>query len=76
MTYGGWAVLFLALAGVASLFAFGVIRGRQPLAAKVVFYVLVAMFVATVLVGLFQPPSYEPVLDHPRGDERAKAPGL
>ena len=76
MTYWGWALLFLALAGVASVFAFGVIRARQPLAAKVVFYVLVAMFVATVLVGVFQPPSYEPVPEHPRGDDRGKAPGL
>jgi uncharacterized membrane protein YtjA (UPF0391 family) len=67
MTLVSWGLVFLILAGIAGLFAFGVFGTRRTLPFRVMFYVLVAMFVATVVVGISQRPpmGYDPTPDHP-----------
>jgi uncharacterized membrane protein YtjA (UPF0391 family) len=71
MTLISWGLLFLILSGIAGLFAFGILRTRRTLAFRVVFYMLVVMFLATVLVGMFQKPpyGYDPIAEHPRANQ-------
>jgi hypothetical protein len=76
MTLISWGLLFLILAGVTGLYAFGVFRARRTMPYRVIFYVLIAMFFATLLVGIFQRPpyGYNPTPEHPRGGDAVPAP--
>jgi uncharacterized membrane protein YtjA (UPF0391 family) len=49
----GWALAFLVLALVASVFGFGVVASTAAGAARVLFFVFIAFFVAAFVTGLF-----------------------
>lgn len=76
MTLISWGLLFLILAGVTGLYAFGVIGTRRTLPYRVMFYVLLGMFLATLLVGIVQRPpyGYDPTPEHPRGGDAVPGP--
>jgi uncharacterized membrane protein YtjA (UPF0391 family) len=46
-----WALVFLVIALIAALFGFGVIEGYSLLAAKILFFVFLIMFVVSLLMG-------------------------
>ena len=46
-----WALVFLAVALVAALFGFTSVAGTAYLAAKVLFFVFLALFVVALLAG-------------------------
>ena len=46
-----WALVFLVIALIAALFGFGVIEGYSLLAAKILFFVFLIMFIASLLLG-------------------------
>ncbi len=46
-----WSLLFLVIALVAALFGFNVIEGYSLLAAKVMFFVFLVLFVVSLLFG-------------------------
>lgn len=46
-----WALLFLVIALIAALFGFNVIEGYAFLAAKVLFFVFLVLFVVSLLLG-------------------------
>ena len=50
----GWAVTFLIIALIAALLGFGVIAGVAIEAAKIVFFVAIALFVVSALVSLMR----------------------
>ncbi len=47
----GWALTFLMIALVAALFGFTTIAGSAFGAAKVIFYVAIALFLISTIVG-------------------------
>lgn len=47
----GWALTFLVIALVAALFGFGGVAGVPTGAAKFIFYVAIALFVISAIVG-------------------------
>ena len=49
-----WAITFLVIALIAALFGFGGIAGVAVEAAKIVFFVAIALFVVSALVGVFR----------------------
>lgn len=46
-----WALVFLVIALIAALFGFGVIEGYSLLAAKIMFFVFLVLFVVSLLTG-------------------------
>jgi uncharacterized membrane protein YtjA (UPF0391 family) len=48
----GWAVFFLVIALVAALFGFGGIAGTAVGIAKLLFFVFLAIFVISLIMGL------------------------
>ena len=46
-----WAIVFLVIALIAALFGFGVIEGYSLLAAKILFFVFLVLFVVSLIVG-------------------------
>ena len=48
----GWAVFFLVIALVAALFGFGGIAGTAVGIAQLLFFVFLAIFVISLIVGL------------------------
>ncbi len=46
-----WAVLFLIVALIAALFGFTTIAGTSIVAAKIVFFVFLVMFVVSIVMG-------------------------
>lgn len=46
-----WSLLFLVIALIAALFGFNVIEGYSLLAAKVMFFVFLVLFVVSLLFG-------------------------
>jgi uncharacterized membrane protein YtjA (UPF0391 family) len=48
-----WAVIFLVIAIIAAIFGFGGIAGASADIAQLLFYVFIAVFVISLLVGLF-----------------------
>jgi uncharacterized membrane protein YtjA (UPF0391 family) len=49
-----WAVTFLVIALIAAVLGFGGIAGVAIEAAKIVFFVAIALFVVSALVGLMR----------------------
>jgi uncharacterized membrane protein YtjA (UPF0391 family) len=47
-----WAVLFLVIAIIAAIFGFGGIAGTAAGIAQVLFYIFIAIFIISLLVGL------------------------
>ena len=47
----GLAILFLIIALIAAMFGFGIVAGTAFLAAKVLFFVFIVLFVITLLFG-------------------------
>jgi uncharacterized membrane protein YtjA (UPF0391 family) len=47
----GLAILFLIIAVIAALFGFGLVAGTAWLAAKVLFFVFIVLFVLTLIFG-------------------------
>ena len=50
----GWAVTFLVIALIAALLGFGVIAGVAIEAAKIVFFVAIALFAISAIAGLLR----------------------
>jgi uncharacterized membrane protein YtjA (UPF0391 family) len=48
----GWAVFFLVIALIAALFGFGGIAGAAVGIAKLLFFVFLAIFVVSLIMGL------------------------
>ncbi len=48
----GWAITFLVVALVAALLGFGGIAGTAMEAAKIVFFVAIALFVISAVMGM------------------------
>ena len=48
----GWAVTFLVVAVIAALLGFGGIAGTAMEAAKIVFFVAIALFLISAVLGL------------------------
>jgi uncharacterized membrane protein YtjA (UPF0391 family) len=48
----GWAVFFLVIALIAALFGFGGIAGTAVGIAKLLFFVFLAIFVISLIMGL------------------------
>jgi len=48
----GWAVFFLVIALIAALFGFGGIAGTAVGVAKLLFFVFLAIFVISLIMGL------------------------
>lgn len=46
-----WAVLFLVIALIAALFGFGIIAGTSYMAAKILFFVFLVLFVLSLITG-------------------------
>jgi len=46
-----WSLVFLVIAFIAALFGFGVVEGYSLLAAKILFFVFLVLFVASLIVG-------------------------
>ena len=47
----GLAILFLIIALIAAMFGFGIVAGTAFLAAKLLFFVFIVLFVITLLFG-------------------------
>jgi uncharacterized membrane protein YtjA (UPF0391 family) len=50
----GWVVTFLVVALVAALLGFGGIAGASIEIAKVIFFIAIVLFLASLLFGLFR----------------------
>jgi uncharacterized membrane protein YtjA (UPF0391 family) len=50
-----WALLFLVVAIIAALFGFGGVAGTSLVAAKVLFFVFLIMFVVSLVMGTREP---------------------
>jgi len=50
-----WAILFLVIALIAALFGFTAVAGTAYLAAKIVFFVFLVLFVLSLLAGYRRP---------------------
>ena len=50
----GWAVTFLVVAVIAALLGFGGIAGTAMEAAKIVFFVAIALFLISAVLGVFR----------------------
>lgn len=50
-----WALLFLVVALVAALFGFGGVAGTSIMAAKILFFVFLVMFVVSLVMGSREP---------------------
>jgi uncharacterized membrane protein YtjA (UPF0391 family) len=50
-----WALLFLVVALVAALFGFGGVAGTSIMAAKILFFVFLVMFVVSLVMGTREP---------------------
>jgi len=50
-----WAIVFLVVALIAALFGFTNVAGTAYLAAKIVFFVFLVLFVLSLLLGYRQP---------------------
>lgn len=48
----GWAAFFLIIALIAALFGFGVIAGTAIGIAQVLFYIFLAIFLISLIMGL------------------------
>ena len=46
-----WAVLFLVIALISAMFGFTDVAGTSMVAAKIVFFVFLVMFVVTLVLG-------------------------
>ncbi len=49
-----WAVIFLVIAIIAAIFGFGGVAGASADIAKILFYLFIAIFVISLLFGLFR----------------------
>ena len=49
-----WALIFFVIAIIAALFGFGGIAGASAEIEKVLFYIFIAIFVISLLFGLFR----------------------
>jgi uncharacterized membrane protein YtjA (UPF0391 family) len=47
----GLAILFLIIAVIAALFGFGLVAGTAWMAAKILFFVFIVLFVLTLIFG-------------------------
>ncbi len=54
----GWVILFLIIAIIAAIFGFGGIAAGAMLAAKIIFWIFVALFVIGLLVSLAGGPTW------------------
>ena len=52
-----WALLFLIVALIAALFGFGGVAGTSMVAAKILFFVFLVMFVVSLVLGTREPSS-------------------
>ncbi len=50
----GWVITFLIVALVAGVLGFGGIAGASMEIAKIIFFVAIALFVISAIVGLFR----------------------
>ena len=50
----GWALIFLVIAVIAAIFGFGAIAGTAAGIAQVLFYIFLAIFIISLLAGLFR----------------------
>jgi len=50
-----WALLFLVVALVSALFGFTTLAGTSILAAKILFFVFLVMFVVSLVLGTREP---------------------
>lgn len=50
----GWVVIFLVVAVIAGVFGFGGLAGASVELAKIVFFIAIALFLLSALVGLFR----------------------
>ena len=50
----GWALIFLVIAVIAAIFGFGAIAGTAAGIAQVLFYIFLAVFIISLLAGLFR----------------------
>ena len=50
-----WALLFLVVALIAALFGFGGVAGTSMVAAKILFFVFLVMFVVSLVMGTREP---------------------
>lgn len=50
-----WAIVFLVIALIAALFGFTNVAGTAYLAAKIVFFVFLVLFVLSLLLGYRRP---------------------
>jgi len=46
-----WALLFLVIAIVAALFGFGGVAGTSMVAAKILFFVFLVLFIVSLVMG-------------------------
>jgi len=46
-----WAILFLVIALIAALFGFGEVAGTGIIAAKILFFVFLVLFVVSLIMG-------------------------
>jgi len=46
-----WSLLFLVIALIAALFGFGIVEGYSLLAAKILFFVFLVLFVVSLITG-------------------------
>lgn len=46
-----WAILFLVIAIIAALFGFGGVAGTSVMAAKILFFVFLVLFVVSLILG-------------------------
>jgi uncharacterized membrane protein YtjA (UPF0391 family) len=50
-----WALLFLIVAVIAALLGFGGVAGTSMVAAKILFFVFLVMFVVSLILGTREP---------------------
>lgn len=52
-----WALMFLVLALVAALFGFGLVAEMSFMAAKILFFVFLVLFIVSLVAGGFRRPA-------------------
>jgi len=50
----GWALIFMVIAIIAAIFGFGGIAGTATSIAVILFWIFLAIFIITLIVGMFR----------------------
>jgi uncharacterized membrane protein YtjA (UPF0391 family) len=72
----GWAVTFLVVALIAALLGFGGIAGTAMEAAKIVFFVAIALFLISAVFGVMRGRRGRPFLRSGMGPAGSEKPSL